>query len=75
MSDAGVSQNRGRKFDLQLGQALIDERRLGEIFACDKIVRSGWRVELKSEVLVVGANRQHLRRVSPEWRALGRRGH
>jgi hypothetical protein len=49
MSDAGVSQNRGRKFDLQLSQALIDERRLGEIFACDKIVRPNWRVELKSE--------------------------
>ena len=70
-----VIQNRDRKFDLQLSQALIDERRLGEIFASDKIVRPDWRVELKSEVLAVGANRQHLRRVSPEWRAVRRRGH
>jgi hypothetical protein len=44
-----VIQNRDRKFDLQLSQALIDERRLGEIFASDKIVRPDWRVELKSE--------------------------
>jgi hypothetical protein len=40
-----VLQNRDRKFDLQLSQALIDERRLGEIFTAAKIEK----VELKSE--------------------------
>lgn len=40
-----VSYNRDGKFDLQLSQALIDERRLGEIFAGARIER----VELKSE--------------------------
>lgn len=39
------TQNRDKKFDLQLSQALIDERRLGEIFASAKIEK----VELKSE--------------------------
>jgi hypothetical protein len=40
-----VSFNRSNKFDLQLSQALIHERRLGEIFRTGKIER----VELKSE--------------------------
>jgi hypothetical protein len=44
MSD-GIVYNHDRKFDLQLGQALINERRLGEIFAGAKIER----IELKSE--------------------------
>lgn len=45
MSDAGVVQNRDRKFDLQLSQALIDERRLAAIFAGAQIEK----IELKSE--------------------------
>ena len=73
MSD--IAYNRDRKFDLQLGQALIDERRLGEIFASDKIVRPELARRTQVRVLAVGANRQHLRRVSPEWRAVRRRGH
>lgn len=44
MNDA-VIQNRDRKFDLQLSQALIDERRLGAIFADATIEK----IELKSE--------------------------
>jgi hypothetical protein len=42
---SGIIQNRDKKFDLQLSQALIDERRLAEIFAGAKIER----IELKSE--------------------------
>jgi hypothetical protein len=41
----GVIHNRDRKFDLQLTQALIDERRLADIFANAKLER----IELKSE--------------------------
>jgi hypothetical protein len=41
----GVSFNRDRKFDLQLSQALIDERRLADIFSSSKIEK----IELKSE--------------------------
>lgn len=41
----GVSFNRDRKFDLQLSEALINERRLGEIFTGMKLER----IELKSE--------------------------
>lgn len=41
----GVSLNHGRKFDLQLSQALIHERRLAEIFVGARIER----IELKSE--------------------------
>jgi hypothetical protein len=37
--------NRDSKFDLQLSQALINERRLGEIFATGRIEK----IELKSE--------------------------
>ena len=40
-----ITFNRDRKFDLQLSQALIHERRLGEIFADSKIEK----IELKSE--------------------------
>jgi hypothetical protein len=40
-----VAFSKGKKFDLQLSQALIDERRLADIFAHSKIER----VELKSE--------------------------
>ena len=40
-----IVQNHDRKFDLQLDQALIDERRLLEIFQTGRIER----VELKSE--------------------------
>jgi len=40
-----VAYNRDGKFDLQLSQALIDERRLGAVFASARIER----VELKSE--------------------------
>jgi len=40
-----VIQNRDAKFDLQLSQALINERRLGEVFANARIER----IELKSE--------------------------
>lgn len=43
-----VSFNSDRKFDLQLDQALIHERRLGEIFAEFAIDRPV-RLELKSE--------------------------
>jgi hypothetical protein len=47
MSDfpAGVERAPHSKFDLQLSQALIDERRLAEIFAYRRIEK----VELKSE--------------------------
>jgi hypothetical protein len=41
----GVTFNEDGKFDLQLSQALINERRLGEIFAYRRI----GSVELKSE--------------------------
>jgi hypothetical protein len=40
-----VAFNRDGKFDLQLSQALINERRLAEIFAAAKIEK----IELKSE--------------------------
>ena len=40
-----VTLNRDRKFDLQLSQALINERRLAEIFKTGKIEK----IELKSE--------------------------
>lgn len=46
MTDAGrVSFNHGAKFDLQLSEALINERRLGEIFEHGHIEK----IELKSE--------------------------
>ena len=45
MSDEKIKYNRDEKFDIQLGQALIDERRLGEIFQAKLIER----VELKTE--------------------------
>jgi hypothetical protein len=40
-----ISFNHDRKFDIQLSQALVHERRLGEIFATAKIEK----IELKSE--------------------------
>jgi hypothetical protein len=40
-----VVHNRDKKFDLQLSQALIDERRLADVFRDMKIER----IELKSE--------------------------
>lgn len=45
---AKVTFNQDRKFDLQLDQALIHERHLGEVFAEMKIERPV-RIELKSE--------------------------
>ena len=42
---SGVTFNRDNKFDLQLSQALINERRLADIFAFGKIER----IELKTE--------------------------
>jgi hypothetical protein len=42
---ADIAFSRTNKFDLQLGQALIDERRLADIFAHAKIEK----IELKSE--------------------------
>ena len=42
---AKISFNRDAKFDLQLNQALLNERRLGEIFESQKIEK----IELKSE--------------------------
>lgn len=41
----GVERGKGSKFDLQFAQALIDERRLAQVFSGAKIER----VELKSE--------------------------
>ena len=41
----GVFQNKDRKYDMQLSQALIDEWRLAEIFSTSKIEK----IELKSE--------------------------
>jgi hypothetical protein len=41
----GVTYNRTNKFDIQLSQSLIAERRLGEIFAAAKIEK----IELKTE--------------------------
>jgi hypothetical protein len=43
--DEKITFNRDNKFDLQLGQALRNERRLAEIFSYGKIER----IELKSE--------------------------
>jgi hypothetical protein len=40
-----ITFNRGGKFDLQLGQALIDERRLADVFEYGDISK----IELKSE--------------------------
>jgi hypothetical protein len=40
-----IAFNTDRKFDLQLSDALINERRLGEIFAAKRIEK----IELKSE--------------------------
>ena len=42
---SGVTIHSGKKFDLQLSQALIDEQRLADIFSHSRIER----VELKSE--------------------------
>jgi hypothetical protein len=42
---AKISFNRDAKFDLQLNQALLNERRLAEIFESQKIEK----IELKSE--------------------------
>ena len=42
---AKINFNRDAKFDLQLNQALLNERRLGEIFESQKIEK----IELKSE--------------------------
>lgn len=42
---SGVTISSGKKFDLQLSQALIDEQRLADIFSHSRIER----VELKSE--------------------------
>jgi len=42
---SAAEYRRDNKFDLQLNQALINERRLGEIFATAKIEK----IELKSE--------------------------
>lgn len=44
-AEAKVIQNRDRKFDLQLSRALIDERRLADVFVNQKIEK----IELKSE--------------------------
>jgi hypothetical protein len=41
----GVSINHDRKFDLQLSQALVNERHLADIFATGRIEK----IELKSE--------------------------
>jgi hypothetical protein len=40
-----IAFNHDRKFDLQLSEALINERRLGEIFSAKRIEK----IELKSE--------------------------
>ncbi len=40
-----ITFNRDAKFDIQLSRALVDERRLGEIFSTAKIEK----IELKSE--------------------------
>src|SRR5690349_20846809 len=45
MTDKQIKFNRGRKFDLQLSAALVNERRLAEIFSAAKIEK----IELKSE--------------------------
>lgn len=42
---SGITIHNGKKFDLQLSQALIDEQRLADIFSHARIER----VELKSE--------------------------
>jgi hypothetical protein len=44
MSDA-ITFNRDNKFDLQLSQALVNERRLGELFLAARLEK----IELKSE--------------------------
>jgi len=46
--------NKDKKFDIQLSQAFINERRLGEVFASAKLERVNlsqehWKIELKSE--------------------------
>src|SRR5580692_11142434 len=45
MTDQKIKFNRGSKFDFQLSAALINERRLAEIFSAAKIEK----IELKSE--------------------------
>jgi hypothetical protein len=45
VTEKNIIFNRGNKFDLQLGQALVNERRLAEIFTAGKIEK----IELKSE--------------------------
>jgi hypothetical protein len=45
MTDQKIKFNRDRKFDLQLSAALVNERRLAEIFTAAKIEK----IELKSE--------------------------
>jgi len=44
-TSSAVAFNRDKKFDLQLSQAMVNERRLGEIFSCATIEK----IELKSE--------------------------
>ena len=64
-----IKFNADNKFDLQLTDALINERRLGDIFSAKKIEK----IELKSEFLALGADRQHLHRVSAERQAIRHR--
>jgi hypothetical protein len=45
MTDQKIKFNRDSKFDLQLSDALVNERRLAEIFSAAKIEK----IELKSE--------------------------
>jgi hypothetical protein len=59
-----VTFNRDNKFDLQLSQALIDERRLAEIFIGAKLER----IELKSE----SHQWEHTGNIAIEYRCDGR---
>jgi hypothetical protein len=51
---AKINFNRDAKFDLQLNQALLNERRLAEIFESQKIDKIELKSESGPEILAIG---------------------
>ena len=54
MREEKIQYNRDKKFDIQLNQSLLAERKLGEIFASAKLERvdlspEHWKIEQKTE--------------------------
>ena len=54
MREEKIQYNRDKKFDIQLNQSLLAERKLGEIFASAKLERvdlspERWKIEQKTE--------------------------